>query len=282
MMKIIRSKTELELYIKNIQKENLSIGFAPTMGALHAGHLSLYESAHPENDIVISSIFVNPTQFNNREDFEKYPNTIDKDIELLEKSGLVNALYLPSVEDLYPNGTESKEYPLGELENVMEGKFRPGHFQGVATVVETLLLQVQPNKAYFGEKDYQQIAVIKKLVELQNLPVEIRTIPTMREKNGLAMSSRNLRLSTIGKENASIIYKTLLAVKEWVQKYSLPEIEEKIENIFDRESNMELEYFTIADAHTLTPTSEYIPLNEYRAFMVVHVEGVRLIDNIPI
>lgn len=278
-MLIIRSARELQKYIETVKNEQQTIGFAPTMGALHAGHLSLYEMARLENDIVISSIFVNPTQFNNPEDFEKYPNTLEKDIELLINSGWVDVLYLPTSKDLYPDGVKSKKYDLGSIEEVMEGKYRSGHFQGVATVVEELLLQTKPDRAYFGEKDFQQIAVIRRLVDLKSFKVDIRTVPTMREYNGLAMSSRNLRLSNIGKERATIIYETLLSVKNWLKVYTILEIEEKVRGIFSEQSSMVLEYFTIAYSDTLEEVLEYSENREIRAFIVVNVEGVRLIDN---
>ena len=164
MVKILKNRQELSDYILKIKENGQKIGFAPTMGALHEGHLSLYEQARKENDIVISSIFVNPTQFNNLEDLEKYPRTIEKDIELLQQTQNVDAVYIPQIEDIYSNGLERKNYDFEGLENEMEGKFRPGHFDGVGTVVEELFRQVQPNNAYFGEKDFQQLMIIKKLV----------------------------------------------------------------------------------------------------------------------
>lgn len=281
-MMVLDSYEALKEYIENYKKLNKTIGFAPTMGALHEGHISLYQAARPENDIVISSIFVNPTQFNNQEDFEKYPNTIVQDIEKLTQSGLVDALYLPKEKDLYPNGTKSNHYELGEIETLMEGKFRPGHFQGVATVVEALFSQVQPDNAYFGEKDYQQVAVIRKLVELKNLSIAIHSVPTMREENGLAMSSRNLRLSEKGKKDAVLIYETLNEIRHWSKTMSVSEIENRVKEIFSKHPDFELEYFVIADDKTLRTATEILPNLSYRAFLVAHLEGVRLIDNMKI
>ena len=213
-MEILNNRESLKSYINAQKEQGKSIGFAPTMGTLHSGHLSLYEHARKDNDIVISSIFVNPTQFNNPEDLEKYPRTIDKDIDLLKEHGFVDAVYIPTINDIYPNGAQSKQYDFGGLESEMEGKFRPGHFDGVGTVVEELLRQVQPNRAYFGEKDFQQLAIIKKLIEITGLPVEIYGIPIVREENGLALSSRNQRLSPERKEEAKLIYETLTKANE--------------------------------------------------------------------
>lgn len=281
-MIVFRHRAELEAYILSAKNAGYRIGFAPTMGALHEGHLSLYRVAKSQNDIVLSSIFVNPTQFNHREDFEKYPNTIAQDIEKLTESGRVDALYLPKEKDLYPNGTKSNHYDLGQVETVMEGKFRPGHFQGVATVVEALFNQVQPDNAYFGEKDYQQIAVIRKLVELRALPVRIHSVPTMREKNGLAMSSRNLRLTEKGREKAALIYQTLSSVGNWKKEMSISEIEHRVREIFSSHTDFQLEYFLIAEEKTLLPATEFVPALSYRAFLVAYLEGVRLIDNMKI
>ena len=278
-MEVLTNRTELERYVQ-LQKENgKTIGFAPTMGALHKGHLSLYEIARKENDVVISSIFVNPTQFNNAEDLEKYPRTIDQDIALLKKSQLVDAVYTPSVEDIYPEQTISKTYDFGGIENEMEGKFRPGHFDGVGTVVETLLRQTQPNRAYFGEKDYQQLAIIRKLVEIENLATEIIGVPIYRNDNGLALSSRNARLTDTEREQATIIHKTLKKVNEWFRVLTVDEIKNRVSEIFEKEENMTLEYFLIADEETLKETDFFYKDRSYRAFIVVYIGEVRLIDN---
>ena len=251
------------------------------MGALHSGHLSLYEHARKDNDIVISSIFVNPTQFNNPEDLEKYPRTIDKDINLLKEHGFVDAVYIPTINDIYPNGAQSKQYDFGGLESEMEGKFRPGHFDGVGTVVEELLRQVQPNRAYFGEKDFQQLAIIKKLIEITGLPVEIYGIPIVREENGLALSSRNQRLSPERREEAKLIYETLTKANEDFKAGKNPsEIRRAVAQTFDNIKDYTLEYISIADEETLREAHEFLPSKSYRAFIVVVVDGVRLIDNL--
>lgn len=276
-MKVLKSKKTLIDYVERQREMGKKIGFAPTMGALHQGHLSLYKAAKKENDEVISSIFVNPTQFNNPDDFQKYPKTLEKDLELLEKVG-VDAVYVPNVEEMYPDGLNSKKYNFDGLENEMEGKYRPGHFDGVGTIVEELFRQVQPHNAYFGEKDYQQLAIIKKMVEKTKLPVKIHGVPTLREEDGLAMSSRNVRLTETQRKEATIIYETLEKVKEWFQVISLKEIKQKVTDIF-RNSNFELEYFVIADEKTLKETDFFYKDKNYRAFIVAYADDVRLIDN---
>ena len=281
MIKILKNKQELSDYILKIKENGQKIGFAPTMGALHEGHLSLYEKARKENDIVISSIFVNPTQFNNPKDLEKYPRTIEKDIELLQQTQNVDAVYIPQIEDIYSNSLERKNYDFEGLENEMEGKFRPGHFDGVGTVVEELFRQIQPNNAYFGEKDFQQLMIIKKLVEKLSLPINIIGMPIYREKNGLAMSSRNMRLTPKQRKSAKIIFETLVKVKDLFHQQTLDEIHQFVENTF-KNSDFELEYFIITNEKTLREISEIKSNETYRAFIVVVIDGVRLIDNIQL
>ena len=281
MIKILKNRQELSDYILKIKENGQKIGFAPTMGALHEGHLSLYEKARKENDIVISSIFVNPTQFNNPEDLEKYPRTIEKDIKLLQQTQNVDAVYIPQIEDIYSNGLERKNYDFEGLENEMEGKFRPGHFDGVGTVVEELFRQIQPNNAYFGEKDFQQLMIIKKLVKKLSLPINIIGMPIYREKNGLAMSSRNMRLTPEQRESAKIIFETLVKVKDLFHQQTLDEIHQFVENTF-KNSDFELEYFIITNEKTLREISEIKSGETYRAFIVVIIDGVRLIDNIQL
>lgn len=279
-MKVLNSRQELSHYIESIKKSNKTIGFAPTMGALHQGHLSLYQAAKKENDIVISSIFVNPTQFNNPEDLEKYPRTIDADLKALEESQTVDAVYLPEVKDLYPDGLKSQAYDFDGLEKEMEGKFRPGHFDGVGTVVEELFHQVKPDNAYFGEKDFQQLAIIKKMVEKKQIPVNIIGAPILREPHGLAMSSRNERLTPGQRQNAKIIYQTLKQVNDWFRVISIPEIHERVNTIFENSKDFELEYFTIANEKDLKETDFFYKDQSYRAFIAVFAGPVRLIDNI--
>ena len=278
-MEVIKNRKVLQDFIERQKEMGKRIGFAPTMGALHKGHLSLYEEAKKENDLVISSIFVNPTQFNNAEDLEKYPRDINRDILILEKSGLVDAVYIPEVADIYPEKTESRHYDFDGLENEMEGKSRPGHFDGVGTVVEELFRQVQPDNAYFGEKDFQQLAIIRKMVEKTHLPVKIVGVPIYRAENGLALSSRNQRLHEDRKEASKIIYETLKKVNDWFRTVTIPEIKERVTDIFDQQQGMKLEYFLIADEKTLQETDFFYQDRSFRAFIVVVVDGVRLIDN---
>ena len=278
-MKIFRTKKTLQDFVERQKEMGKKIGFAPTMGALHRGHISLYEQAEKENDLVISSIFVNPTQFNNPADLEKYPRDSNRDVKILEKSGVVDAVYLPEIEDLYPEGLKSKSYDFDGLENEMEGKFRPGHFDGVGTVVEELLRQVKPDNAYFGEKDFQQLAIIEKLVKQLKLPVKIHGVPIYREENGLAMSSRNERLSSTERNAAKVIHETLIKVNDWFKIITVPEINNRVKEIFDDQRGMVLEYFEIADEKTLKETDFFYKGHNYRAFIVIFAGEVRLIDN---
>ena len=278
-MKILNNRAELEQFVFKAKKQNKSIGFAPTMGALHDGHISLYMEARKENNLVISSIFVNPTQFNNPEDLEKYPSTIEKDIDKLDASGLVDAVYVPSVEDIYPDNLESKHYNFNGLENEMEGAARPGHFDGVGTVIERLFNQVQPDNAYFGEKDFQQLKIIEALVNNLKLPVKIHGVKIHRQDDGLAMSSRNMRLSEEERNASTIIYQTLKKVNDWFRIITIPEIKNRVEEIFENQKDMELEYFLIADEETLKNTDFFYKDKNYRAFIVVNVGKIRLIDN---
>lgn len=277
-MEILNSRNSLEAYVERNREMGKIIGFAPTMGALHDGHISLYEAASHDNDLIISSIFINPTQFNNAEDLLKYPKTLDQDLQKLKESGYVSAVYLPSEKDLYPNGTASKSYDFGGLDREMEGASRPGHFDGVGTVVEELLRQVQPDHAYFGEKDFQQLAIIRNLVKQTGLPVKIHAVPTMREPGGLAMSSRNLRLTPTQRKEAEIIHQTLLRANEWFRVLTVTEINERVKEIFEN-TRLKLEYFRIADEDTLKETDFFYKDRNYRAFLVAHAGSVRLIDN---
>lgn len=278
-MEIIKNRKKLQDYIERQKEMGKKIGFAPTMGALHDGHLSLYQKAREENDLVVSSIFVNPTQFNNAEDLEKYPRTVDRDIEKLKESALVDVVYLPEVEDIYPEKAKSKSYDFGGIEKEMEGASRPGHFDGVGTVVEELFRQVQPDQAYFGKKDFQQLAIIRELVRQLKLQIKIIGVPIFREQHGLAMSSRNERLTNELKLKAGKIHETLKWVEESFPKTPLPEIHEKVKEVFENDQDMELEYFIIADENNLKTATTLEKDKKYRAFIVVVVAGVRLIDN---
>ncbi|RQO41589.1 pantoate--beta-alanine ligase [Chryseobacterium sp. KBW03] len=278
-MEVIKNRKVLQDFIERQKEMGKRIGFAPTMGALHKGHLSLYEEARKENDLVISSVFVNPTQFNNPEDLEKYPRDINRDILILQNSGLVDAVYIPEVTDIYPEKAESQRYDFDGLENEMEGKSRPGHFDGVGTVVEELFRQIKPDNAYFGEKDFQQLAIIKKMVDKKHIPVKVTGVSIYRAENGLALSSRNQRLHEDRKEASKVIYETLKKVNDWFKTVTIPEIKERVADIFDNQQGMKLEYFLIADEKTLQETDFFYKDRNFRAFIVVVVDGVRLIDN---
>jgi len=280
-MEIIRSRQNLDSYISKIKNQSQKIGFVPTMGALHLGHISLCERAlNDDNDVVVSSIFVNPTQFNNSEDLEKYPKTEEKDLKMLEEVG-AHAVYIPKISDMYPEGIVRKNYDFGGIENEMEGKFRLGHFDGVGTVVSELFRQIMPNNAYFGEKDYQQLVIIRKLVNIENMCINIHEVPIYREPNGLAMSSRNMRLSSENRKEASVIYKTLKMVNDLFPVLDYAEIKQKVENIF-LQTKFNLEYFTIADEETLKEADFFYENKNYRAFIAVFAGDVRLIDNMKL
>lgn len=265
----------LSLFIKKKEK----IGFVPTMGALHLGHISLVERALQENDCVVVSIFVNPTQFNNPEDLEKYPKTLENDVSLLKTLSENVLVYTPNASDLYKNNISSKKYRFSGLEHEMEGKHREGHFDGVGTVLDKLFRVVTPNNAYFGEKDFQQLQVVKKLVEIELLPVSVIGCSIVREKNGLAMSSRNKRLTESQKNEASIIYKTLVEVADKFNTESISELNKFVNNTFKKHPNLKLEYFEIANIKTLKTAKIKRKENTYRAFIAVFTGNVRLIDN---
>jgi len=260
---------------KNQQK---SIGFVPTMGALHDGHLSLVKKSMTQNDLTVVSIFVNPLQFNNPDDLKKYPRTLEKDEEKLQAIGC-DVLFAPGYDDVYPEQI-SESYDFGYLSQVMEGAHRPGHFNGVAIVVKRLFDIVMPHRAYFGEKDYQQLLIVKALVKQHNLPIEIVPVEIVREANGLAMSSRNELLSPAARQEAGLIFKVLTEVKQLYENLSVSEIKEYVKKQFEKKPGFSLEYFEIADNKTLQIISDSETSNEMRAFIVVHVENVRLIDNI--
>ena len=268
--------------ISQLTKEMLvrsSIGFVPTMGALHAGHISLLEKCKEICDLNVCSIFINPTQFNNVDDFKKYPVTIEQDIYTLEKNGC-GILFMPDVNDMYPEGTSSNEqYDLGYLENILEGKFRPGHFQGVCQVVSRLLHIVNPTHLFIGQKDYQQCMVIKKLLELENLNIEIIICPTLREENGLAMSSRNLRLNEEQKDQAANIYKTLIDIKQKIKLGYLSHVKkEAAEYLISK--NIKPDYVEIAEAGNLKIVNEWDGKTKLVALVAAFIGEVRLIDNI--
>jgi pantoate--beta-alanine ligase len=276
-VEVFRKTNELQAFLasKSAKNREFSVGFVPTMGALHDGHLSLVHNSQIHSDITVVSIFVNPTQFNNPSDLAKYPRREGDDLKLL-KDSKCDVVFIPDIPEVYPTGVPDYEMDFGVLNEVMEGKFRPGHFKGVAMVVERLFDMVKPQVAFFGEKDFQQLAVIRKMVALRDLKISIRSLPTVREKNGLAMSSRNQRLSENGKNAAAIIFQTLQMGKNLLAKSNdLPAVKKKMIEHFNS-GQLELEYLEISDEITLLPATSK---ENSRAFIAAICEGVRLIDN---
>jgi len=281
-MLIFNKKSDLSAFLSPLIKQNKSIGFVPTMGALHQGHLSLLKNSLSENDVTVMSIFVNPTQFNNAEDLDKYPRTLERDVQIMQNLSNNIIVYAPEVADIYEGNTISESFDYDGLENQMEGKHRPGHFDGVGTIVKRLFEIILPNKAYFGEKDFQQLQIVRKLVSKYIIPVSIIGCPIHREDSGLAMSSRNERLSKITRENAAIIFQILKAAKDIFQTKSSQETILFVKNEFKKIPEFQLEYFEIADEETLLPVSEKESNKKYRGFIAIFIENIRLIDNISL
>lgn len=280
-MIIIKQASHLAAYInKEKARQQQIIGFVPTMGALHKGHLALVEQSKRETGITVCSIFVNPTQFNNSADYQKYPITLDKDIELLETAG-TDILFLPSIAEMYPRGTTNLEhYDLGYLETVLEGQYRPGHFQGVCQVMNRLLTMVQAHRLFMGQKDYQQCMVVKQLLKLMNSATQLVTCPTLRDPDGLAMSSRNLRLPPADREKAPAIYKALNIIKNQLKDNNWPAVKQQAQTLLT-EKGFTIDYIELADANTLelTTTKKDNPLV---TLIAAWLQDVRLIDNITI
>ncbi len=281
-MLVFETQQALKAYLNSELPQNASIGLVPTMGALHQGHLSLLEQSLQENDYTIMSIFVNPTQFNNAEDLQKYPRTLDEDVKKVSGLSPDIIIFAPSVEDIYNGNTVSQNFDFDGLELQMEGKHRPGHFDGVGTIVKKLFDIIRPSNAYFGEKDFQQLQIIKKMVEKEHLSVNVIGRPIFREANGLAMSSRNTRLSSEEKESAAKIYQTLLIVKKMFETTGIKEIENWVISNFENDPVMKIEYFEIANENTLIKAETKTEGQKYRAFIVVYVNDVRLIDTISL
>jgi pantoate--beta-alanine ligase len=279
-MIIVKHISDLKYFIANRPAHKKQIGFVPTMGALHPGHISLIDIAKASTDWVVCSIFVNPTQFNNKEDYDQYPNCIEQDINLLEQSGC-DLLFLPTVADMYPAGNEQLHYELGFIETVLEGAYRPGHFQGVCQIVHKLLLAVTPHQLFMGQKDYQQCMVVQKMLELTGLPVVLQVCPSVRETNGLAMSSRNMRLSAAEQQQALQIIKSLQYIKANLSVGTLQSItnaaQEQLEN-----KGFKVDYVAVADAHTLQQVTHWDGEQKIVALIAAHLQQVRLIDNISL
>ncbi len=277
-MKIFNTIRETREYITSMKSAGKSIGFVPTMGALHDGHLSLLRQANTQNDLVATSIFVNPIQFNNPDDLEKYPRPLSEDVKKLEDLAC-DILFNPDVDEMYPEQVLDK-YNFGHLDKVLEGKYRPGHFNGVAVVVKKLFEVIAPDRAYFGMKDYQQLLIIRTMVEKLHIPVEIIPCPTVREPDGLAMSSRNMRLTPHERSIAPVIYRVLQDVKEKAGQVPVAEAEKWATTQINKYEEMNVEYFSIVDADTLLPVTNWDDAQHIIALTAVFLGDVRLIDNL--
>ena len=277
-MKLVHTIQELRAELDIQRKAGKKIGFVPTMGALHEGHASLVRRAVAENDVVVVSDFVNPTQFNDKNDLLKYPRTLEADCELLEKEGAAY-VFAPSVEEVYPE-PDTRQFSYAPLDTVMEGKYRPGHFNGVCQVVSKLFMMVEPDKAYFGEKDFQQLAIIREMVKQMNFPLEIVGCPIVREADGLALSSRNARLSEKERLQALSISKTLFQSKEYAATHTVEETQKFVEDGIAAAKGLELEYFELVDGTTLQKISTWDETNYAVGCITVYCGEVRLIDNI--
>ena len=277
-MKLVHTIQELRAELDIQRKAGKKIGFVPTMGALHEGHASLVRRAVAENDVVVVSDFVNHTQFNYKNDLLKYPRTLEADCELLEKEGAAY-VFAPSVEEVYPE-PDTRQFSYAPLDTVMEGKYRPGHFNGVCQVVSKLFMMVEPDKAYFGEKDFQQLAIIREMVKQMNFPLEIVGCPIVREADGLALSSRNARLSEEERRQALSISKTLFQSKEYAATHTVEETQKFVEDGIAAAEGLELEYFELVDGTTLQKISTWDETNYAVGCITVYCGEVRLIDNI--
>jgi len=281
-MLVFNTQIELVSHLNSISDQKSSVGFVPTMGALHAGHLSLIQESVKNNSINVISIFVNPTQFNSVEDLAKYPKTLDADIAKIKTVSSSIIVFAPSVDDIYGGKTVSQHFDFDGLENQMEGKFRPGHFDGVGTIVKRLFEIVKPTNAYFGEKDFQQLQIVKNMVDKNKIPVNVIGCPIFREPSGLAMSSRNERLSVIERKEAEIIYKTISQTQKLFATKSAAAVSDFVTKTFKNHPHFELEYFEIADEATLKSCVRKNKTKKYRAFIAVFVNKIRLIDTISL
>ncbi|OYQ43646.1 pantoate--beta-alanine ligase [Flavobacterium aurantiibacter] len=282
-MQVFTIKSDLQPVLDKLRETQKSIGFVPTMGALHDGHLSLVQQSLKQTDFTVVSIFVNPTQFNNAADLTNYPRTLERDLLKLSSLNASNILvYAPETNDVYGSVITSVDFEFGGLEHQMEGKFRPGHFNGVGTIVKFLFELIQPQIAFFGEKDFQQALIVSKLAEMLENGPTIEIVPIFREANGLAMSSRNERLTAEQREKASLIFESLSQAKVLFKTESFDRIKETVQSIFSNHPLFQLEYFEIADAQTLESAAVLEPDRKYRAFIAVFADDVRLIDTISL
>ncbi|BDD07679.1 pantothenate synthetase [Fulvitalea axinellae] len=277
---VLRSPDELKAFIKARKSQGQSIGFVPTMGALHEGHLTLARASKRENDVTVCSVFVNPAQFNNADDLKNYPRTEKNDTDMLGKVGC-DAVFIPSAQDMYPQEKPTLGFDFGQAERVMEGRFRPGHFNGVGIIVSKLFNMVSPDKAYFGEKDFQQLAIIRILAKELCFGIDIIGVPTVRETDGLAMSSRNRRLTDEERQIAPDIYKILTeAKKDAKEGASLKDVKESVLRKFAKSEALDLEYFEIVNADSLQPIENWCDAERAQACVAAFLGQVRLIDNI--
>lgn len=281
-MLIFNKQVDLVAHLSPLWSQNTSIGFVPTMGALHKGHLSLIEKAAENNDLTVVSVFVNPTQFNNQDDLKKYPRTLEKDIEIISSLNKNCIVFAPSIEDMYGKKTISSSFSFDGLEHQMEGSKRPGHFDGVGTIVKRLFEIIQPTAAYFGEKDFQQLQIVRKLTEKLNFNIKIIGCPVFREKNGLAMSSRNERLTPDERQKSAFIFQTLQKAKLKFGTKSANQVKKWVEHQFDNQNEFKLEYFEIADEKELLSCKRKVSKKKYRAFIAVFINNIRLIDTISL
>ena len=279
-MKLIQTIDELQKELEILRNEGKTIGLVPTMGALHEGHASLVRRAVVENDVVVVSDFVNPTQFNDPNDLLKYPRTLDADCDLLEREG-AKIVFAPSVDEMYPE-PDTRQFSYAPLDTVMEGKYRPGQFNGVCQIVSKLFMIVGPDRAYFGEKDFQQLAIIREMVKSLEMPVQIVGCPIVREFDGLALSSRNARLSDIERKQALNISKTLFDSVKFAENHTVVETQQMVENAIRNADGLELEYFEIVDGNTLQKITAWEDTNYAVGCITVFCGDVRLIDNIKL
>lgn len=276
-MKVYKTKTELTGHLSSLASSEKTIGLVPTMGALHSGHASLVKRANQENDIVLVSIFVNPTQFNDSSDLDNYPRTLEADLTLLQ-SLEVDLVFVPSSAEMYPE-KDQRSFPLGNLDKVMEGKHREGHFNGVSQIVSKLFLLTNPTRAYFGQKDFQQLLIVRRLVEILELDISIVACPIIREADGLAKSSRNLKLSGSHRELAPFIHSTLMSASKKKEVLSPVEIINWVTDQFEKQPDMHLEYFDIVEDKELRPITDWAEKVNKVGCLAVQLGGVRLIDN---
>lgn len=281
-MEVYRKKDEIKNALHSERQKGKIIGFVPTMGALHDGHIALVQKSKSECDLTVVSIFVNPTQFNDPEDYKRYPRTEKEDLEKLSAIN-VDYVFIPTEQEMYPE-KDMRIFSFGHLEKIMEGKFRPGHFNGVAQIVSKLFEIVNPHKAYFGLKDRQQYHIVKALVEryMPNYNIQIIGVETVREPDGLAMSSRNKLLNDKQRQNATILYKCLITAKELKKQIPIEDLKNKIKEMINNTEEMKLEYFEITDKQTLLPIDSWEETDEYIAFIAAYCGKIRLIDNMEI